>query len=308
MKTKMNFKQIAAILLLLVAGTTASFAQILATDGENDTIAVGSKAHYKVDLYFPGTINNPAVFDSSGVIWTFPAGYAVADFFRIDGVSALTINRWGTYTTHSEPAGVYDQNEITMNAKAITGASLVLSAQERSRPLIGVGCIAGNTTTKNIDIVAMPTIPSYGADSGSCAAPANLLVPVNFTGYGYYDVTLHIAAFDLLNAPIGAPQNLDLAGQLHVRTKEVAVLHRLNIPNATLAAACPASTIPATGCYFVITATDLQDRISKKTLSYNWAAHTGEVANANPDLANQYRFFVYPIPTTQPIQHIQNNY
>jgi hypothetical protein len=294
MKTKMNLRQVAAIVILLVAGTTGAFSQVYVTDLENDSVAVGSKARYKVNLYYNDVVNLPAVFNASGVIWTFPAGYVAGDFTQIDGVTALTTGA----------DGAYNQQEIVMHAKAVA-SGLVLQAQEHSRPIIGTGCIAGNTTTKTIDVVAMPTVASYGADSGGCALPANLLAPVNFTGYGKYDVTLHIAAFDLTNVAIGAPQNYNLIDQRDARVAEVATMHRLTIPSATLNTVA-GGAIPAGGCYFVISMTDLQDRISKKTLGYVFG--TTEVANANPDGANQYRYFVYPVPTTQPIQHIQNMY
>ena len=150
---------------------------------------------------------------------------------------------------------------------------------------------------------------AYGADSGSCGLPAvSLLVPAVFNGYGKYDVRLYVEAYDLSNVLVvgGAPQNVDLIGLVNVRTTEVGKAHRLTISFATLNAVDGAAP-PAAGYYFKVTATNLQDRISRKHSKYSF--NTINVANADPDgVGNDYRYYVYPTPTTQPIQHIQNNY
>jgi hypothetical protein len=225
-----------------------------------------------------------AFFNNSGIVWTFPAGYTAANFTQIDGASALT--------TGADLA--YNQNEIVMTAGAVTNG-LILSAQEISRPLAGTGCLAANTTTRTIDIVAMPTA-TYAADSGGCAVPLTLQLPVNLTGYGNYDLQFTVQAYDMTNATVGTADVVNVTGIYNQRVRGT---HAVRVPVATGSF----DALP-TGGYYVVTMTNLQDRVSKKTLSY--AFNTTNVANANADGADDYRFFVYPTPVTQPIQHIRN--
>jgi hypothetical protein len=275
--------KITAIASLLMVSGLSTFAQYV-NDAENDTIALGSQARYLVNLNI--TNANP-LFNNSGIIWTFPTGYTAANFTQIDGTSALTLG--------ADLA--YDQNEIVMTALALTGGTpLTLSAQERSRPLVGVGCTAANTTTRDIVVVAMPTA-SYGADSGACSLPASLPLPVTLTGYGNYDIRFSVQAYDMTNAPVGAAVNVDLTSFYNARTSGSQSDARVPLSTASFAAL-------GSGGYYVISMVNLQDRISKKTLNY--AFNTVNVANANPDAADEYRYYVYPTPTTQPIQHIRN--
>jgi len=292
MKTKMNFKQIAAIAVMIAAGTTSAFSQaytLPSVGGEGtDTVAIGSKARYTVTR---DAAVNTALFNASGFNW---ANSSTFTFEQTTG-AALTFGA----------DGAADQNEVVMNATGPVGTYSVTAAEE-SRPLIGIGCTDATPSSLPVEIVAMPTMGAYGADSGNCSAPAiSLPVPATFTGYGNYDVRLNVAAFDLASAAIGAPQNLDLTNQADYYTTEAGVAHRLAVPLGTLTTAAGGS-IPAAGCYFVITATNLQDRISKK--HHNYAFNVTNVANANPDAADEYRFYIYPTPNTAPIQHYQNNY
>ncbi len=294
MKTKKNLRQIAAALVLVVAGSTSAFAQaytLPAVAGEaTDTITIGSKAKY---LVIRDVNVNTALFLASGFNW---ANSSTFTFEQTTGVALTSLI--GTDAAS-------DQNEVVMNAAGPVGTYNVTAA-EVSRPIIGTGCV-GNTQTLPVEIVGLPTMGAYGVDSGACAAPAVLGVPVVLTGAGKYDVRLHVIAYDLADVAIGAAQDLDLANERNVRTVEAAVNHRFNVPLATLTAAA-GGAIPLAGCYFVITSTDLQDRFSKKNHNYNWVAHTGEIANADPDGADEYRYYVYPTPVTAPIQHIQNMY
>lgn len=292
MKTK-NFKKIAAVLFMAVWSVGAFAQPAYVTDAERDTVALGSKARYKTTLNLHAIAG---VMADSRIIWTFPAGYTrVPDVFQIDGTTQLPA---------ADGNGAYADTEIVIVTKAVA-SGLSLTAAERSYPSIGVGCVDATPEAMTIDVVAMPTMGDYGADSGGCASPATLMVPATFSGYGKYDVRLNVAAYTLSGTGIGAAQNEDLTDQLNVRTSEAGGSHRLAIPLATLQTAA-GGAIPAAGCYFVITATNLQDRISKKHLGYVF--NTTNVANANPDGAFDYRFFIYPVPITQPIQHIQNMY
>jgi hypothetical protein len=290
MKTKMFFRMMmASVLMLGVSNSYAQYGDI----AEPDTIAVGSHARYKVDLYFNDINPAPLVYNASGVNWTFPAGYAAADFKQIDDVSALT--------TGADAA--YDQKEIVMWSKAPLGI-FTLSARELSRPILAVpGCLSGAATTRTIQIVAMPSINSFGADSGGCATPATLQVPASVTGYGKYDVQLTVTGYNMLGVGIGAPQTVNLSPLVNSRCVQANVATRFAISNATLLLASGA--IPAAGCYWVVAATNMQDRISKKHLGYAFPGTT--VANATPAGVDTYTFYNYVAPVTQPIQHIQNN-
>jgi hypothetical protein len=286
----MNMKKMkyALGLVIAVAFSSTAFGQALTNDAENDTIALGSTAQYHVDLYFNDVAPN-VLYNNSGVVWSVSgdAAFAMTDF-TIDGTNALTT---GT-------DGAYNQQDIYLNAKALS-TSLVLNAQEMSRPLVGTGCLAANTTTRNIIIVTMPTA-TFGSDSGGCALPANLNIPVNFTGYGKYDVAFSIQAYDLSGIAQGAAVPLSSLQQYNSRVTDAAKLRYITLATGTFVA------VPAAGGYYDISMTNLQDRISQKTMSY--AFGTTEVANANPASGDVYRFYVYPQPVTQPVQHLQNNY
>jgi hypothetical protein len=294
MKT-MSLKKIALVAMVFSAGLS-SYAQVytLPSVGQEgtDTVAIGSKAKYIVTR---DPAVNTVLFLASGFDWTNDGGFT---FEQTTGAALTSL-------IGSDASS--DQNEVVMNAAGPVGTYNVTAA-ERSRPITGTGCVDATPSTLPVEIVTMPVMGAYGADSGNCGTPVvSLLVPVVLTGYGKYDVTLSIAAFDLSNVAIGVVTALDLNDADNFRTKETARANRLTVPVATLTTAA-GGAIPAGGCYFVITATDLQDRISQKNHNYNWVAHTGEIANANPDGADDYRFYIYPVPATQPIQHIQNGW
>jgi hypothetical protein len=257
------------------------------TPFETDTVAPGSKAKYKVDLYFNDIAPSP-LFNASGVNWAFPAGYTAADYTQINGSSALT--------TGADAA--YDQKEIVMGIKSAAGTTLTLTAKEQSRPISGTGCAdAGAGESRTIVVVALPTA-TFGADSGGCALPATISLPVNFTGYGNYDVRFAIQAKDMLGVNVGAAFDIDMTNIKNVRTTQTGSLVYVAVNTATFPAL-------ATGGYYVITMSNLQDRISKKTLNY--AFNTTQVANATPTTGDVYNYYVYPTPTTQPIQHVNND-
>jgi hypothetical protein len=270
-----------ACLGLLASSLTAQTYEAIASL-QTDTVAVSSKAKYKVDLNF--NVATP-ILKVSGVNWTFPTGYAAADFTQLGG---------GALTTGPDLA--YDQNEIVMGVKSPAGTSLTLSANEQSRPVSGTGCGASNTTTRSIVVVALPTA-TFGTDSGGCALPATISLPVNFTGYGNYDIRFSVQPKDMSGTNVGASFNVDLTNIKNVRTTQSAKLVYVAINTATFPAL-------AAGGYYEISMVNLQDRISKKTLNY--AFNTTQVANATPTSGDVYNFGVYPTPVTQPIQHIKN--
>jgi hypothetical protein len=282
-------------LMVAVAFSSTAFGQTTVADGdpgETDSIAVNSIALYKVDL----DIVANTLYNNSGVIWAVPSPYTVAaNLKQSDGSTALT-----SVTAD----GAYDQNIITFLAPSAATGSFALTAQEKSRPKAGTGCISATTTTKNIVVVNLPTA-TYGADSGSCALPTSLNVPVNFTGYGKYDVVFSVQAYNMSGTAVGSTVSRTQADLVSSRTSETTKLHYVTLlTDAT--GGTVFTDISTTGGYYEISITDLQDRISKKTLSYNWTSHSNEVANTNPDGALVYKFYVYPAPTTQPIQHVKN--
>ena len=268
----------------LIAGSlTAQTYQV--APFETDTVAVSSKAKYKVDLYY-NDVAPSVLFNPSGVNWSFPAGYAAGDFTQLLG---------GALTTGAD--GAYDQKEIVMNLKSPAGTTLTLGAKELSRPISGTGCVdAGAGTTRSIVVVALPTA-TFGVDSGGCALPATISLPVNFTGYGNYDVRFSVQAKDMLGVNVGAAFNIDLTNIKNVRTTQTASRIYVAINTATFPAL-------VAGGYYVVSMTNLQDRISKKSLNY--AFNTTQVLNTTPTGADIYNYYVYPTPTTQPIQHVKN--
>jgi len=296
MKTiKMNLRKIAIIAIILGAGLS-SYAQSFVADGLNDTVTTGSNARYMVAR---DPLVNTALFNSSGFNWANTGGNT---FTLIGGGVVPATGGSGAHT----PDGSSDSNRVAMIITGAAGSSFNVTTQEVSRPKVGSGCV-GAITSQVVKVVALPVLASYGANNGSCAAPAPLEVPVKLTGYGKYDVTLNVKAFTLVGVAINpaAGVNLDLSLQDNVQTTETARADSFAIPMATLTAANNA-TLPAS-CYFVITITDLQDRISEKTNGFNWLTHSNELANSQVGVGS-WKYYVYPTPTTQPIQHIQNMY
>lgn len=265
--------------LALVSITSSMFAQTWDAT-ENDTITVGSKAQYHVNL----SIRANAIFNNSGVIWTLPGG---GSFFQADGVTALPANAADGARTDT----------LIVFVPSATGTGLTLTAQEKSRPLAGVGCTAAGTTSRDIVSIALPTA-TFNADSGSCALPASLSLPINFTGNGNYDIRLNVQAKNMAGTNVGAAVNIDLTSLLNARTTHTAKKIYIPVSTATFVA------LPAAGGYYVVSMTNMQDRISKKTMGY--AFNTTEVANATPAGVDVYNLYVYPAPTTQPIKHVRN--
>ena len=293
----MNVKRMAAVMITAVfaAGAYAQVYTLPSVSGEGtDSVAIGSKAKYQVT-------RDPAVstplFNASGFWWTNNGGFT---FEQTNGSPLTATGGSGAQT----PDGAYDQNEVVMNVTGPVG-SYQVTAAEQSRPITGSGCVDPTPEVLPVVVVNLPTM-AFGADSGGCGAPAsNLLVPATVTGYGKYDIRLHVAAYDLSANPIGTAQDVDITNHMNAYTTHANTPTRLTVTVAQLQAAAGGSFPPA-GCYFDISATNMQDRISKK--HHNYAFNVTEVTNNNPASGDTYRFYIYPVPTTQPIQHIQNNW
>ncbi len=288
MKNKM--KKSFITLFLLFISTAYTLAQTYVTDAEIDSVTLQSKACYRTLL----TSHNGTLFNDSKIIWTFPLGYGAADFTLTNGSSFPPADGFGAFS----------DSEIVMTPKAIA-SGLKLQAQERSYPKIGSGCV-GNIVVMTIDVLNMPSISKYGSDSGGCGIPDLFRVPIYLTGYGKYDITLTVDAYDLKKNKIGSQQIISSINFVNARTTETSSLRELVIPSATLIAA--AGALATSGCYFEIQAIDLQDRISKKTMGYIFGDPTKEIANPDPDGFQLYRYSSWPIPTIKPIKHITNVY
>jgi hypothetical protein len=252
------------------------------TGNFRDTVSIGSQSRYRVN----STMSSPSsYYNTAGFIWANTGGYTL---YKADGTTTPL-----TPFAPVDPDGAVNDSSIVIIPSA-TGTFNVTVA-EKSRPKFGLGCV-GSTQTTEVEVIALPAA-AYGVDSGACALPVTIPLPVTFTGYGNYQVTFSVQAYNMADVAQGAAVTVNMDNLYNIRTKGTQSYARVQLATATFPAL-------ASGGYYVITMTNLQDRISKKTLGYNFG--TVNVANANPDAADDYRYYLYPTPTTQPIQHIQN--
>ncbi len=310
---KMNcFRAIATLMISLVAGLGA-FAQYVGPDGTYDTdlttsdyVTIGSRVPYYVApdatiAAMAGTSMDYSEFQwevltsALGSLGITPATYA-------DG--ALTIGEDGTGTW-------VEENEISVTwaaPTAVAGTRYVIRATEHSNPLgadnFAFGCADETPVTRNVFVLAAPTVAFDGTSGGGCSvAPGSTFyVPLTITGLGDWEVT-YTVAYNGGSAETQDPYTLTITDPIaeindgNVIDQSILARTAAGTPSATpgtdgLAIALPAAQYG----YYDVAITGFTDRISRKSMD----ALTAVTASGT------YRIYVNPTPVTSPIQHLQN--
>jgi hypothetical protein len=270
------------ILLSIIALTAmfAAHAQVYVsstTAGEGiDTVTVGSRMGYQVTpdatIAAMTTIMDPSVFK-----WTFSNSASVR---KADGS--------GVATATTSPAGYFNENNISAVMPTSTG-DITLKAIERSIPKADatLGC-EGNEQSLTIRVIAKAKIDFTGTlTKGSCSA-ADYSLPLSLTGFGpwkiSYTISFNSGAPVTYNVTIGAISNKPGTTPLTTLT--------LDIPTAQLSS--------GVGSY-TVTLTNVLDRFADKSLDKTLVAATATELPSSP-----FNLYIYPTPTTSPIQHIRN--
>ena len=239
------------------------------TGGESvDSVTVGSRMPYKVDAQDPVT---GLTFEYKWLFSTSPA----LTIQNLGGTNLTGINDY------------YAANEISVVMPTGTGG-ITINTNVRSLAGGVEMCAQAKDDTYHVMVVARPTIKwAAGGRNNSCAAEAVSIPLTALTGYKQFEVAYSINYY----------ANVDKSGSPTTSTGNI-VLTNAMVAGSTLD--FPATTFSATGVY-EITITGITDRISRKSLNMSLVA---SVAGALP--GDAYNVYVYPAPTTKPLQHVKN--
>lgn len=309
MKRMNFFRATATIALLLVAGLS-TFAQYVgptstydAVTTTSDYVTIGSRMPYYVapDATI-ATMATAGTMDYSEFQWEV--------LTSVLAPLAITPENYAgnALTTGEGLAPWVDENEISVTwaAPAVAGTQYVIRATEHSNPLglanFTFGCADATPETRNVFVLAVPTVAFDGTSGGGCAiAPGTTFyVPLNITGLGDWDVTYTVA---YNGGAAGAPATYTLTvadpiggvTDANVIAQSTAARDADGTPTGStdgLAIALPAAQYG----YYDVAITGFTDRISRKSLD----------ALLPVAAAGTYRIYVNPTPVTSPIQHLQN--
>ena len=201
--------------------------------------------------------------------WLFSSGLSVQ---TLNGVT-LTGN--GNY---------YGSNEISVVMPATAG-DLTINANVRTLSGTTVLCSAPDDDVYYVKVVARPTIK--WATNGSvigCSAQAVNIPLTALTGYKQFEIAYTITYYNTFDKSGGATSTS--SGYV------VLTGNNLNFP---------ASAFDNGLGLYEIEVTGITDRISRKSLDMTLVASTpGDLP------VDAYKVYVYPAPTTNPLQHIRN--
>ena len=307
---KMNFLRLTATVALFAIAGLGAFAQYVgptatydAVTTTSDYVTIGSRVPYYVapDAII-GAMATAGTMDYSEFQWEVltsllaplaitPETYAAA---------ALTVGE-GT-------APWVEENEISVTwaAPAVAGTQYVLRATEHSNPLgagnFAFGCADATPVTRNVYVLAAPTVAFNGTQGGGCSiAPGSTFyVPLNITGLGDWDVTYTVAYNGgVASAPATYTLTVTdpIGGVTDANVIAESTLARAANGTPTAATDGLAIALPAAQYgYYDIAITGFTDRISRKSMDALGAVTA----------AGTYRIFVNPTPVTSPIQHLEN--
>ncbi len=277
MKKMTLLKSIATVALFTVVGMGA-FGQSLGTyvsDAQADSVVVGARMPYYVqpDATVASMVT-AGLLNASYFKWELPGAVAPENFA---GTAATPGT--GAYTNY------YAEKEIS-HIWGSTG-SFQVKVTERSNPLSGLanGC-DGTTTTRNVEVVAVPTIDytTAGGYLGACSA-TTINVPVTLSGSGPWKISYTVT---------------DAASNVLTVTDQV--VSDGNMPYRGSVTTIPLSisftTAPLTGAagVYKVAITKVTDRLTAKSLNNVVGTFNGAAYNVG----------VLATPTTSPIQYIKN--
>lgn len=273
------------ILIMLVSGliglSTYGQTYVLSTAaGEGiDSVTVGSRMSYKVDP--DATISalsymNPSVFQ-----WIFSNGLTVN---KEDGTASTAVV--------TEP-GYIVENAVSALMPGASG-TFTVNVNEKSQPKAGTGC-AGNVVSLTIHAFPRPTVNFSGVQSnGSCSAAAYSL-PLSLTGYGPWTVEYSISynGGAAVNYTISGGNAYTCGSASDIGGTTANTGYSLTIPAAQLSSGVGEYDVKILNVY---------DRFALKSLDRALVASTA----TDLPTTNLYQLYIYPTPTTSPIQHIKN--
>jgi len=320
MKKTTNFRKMAIAVMLAIAcvGANAQYVgpsnATYVNDGTSDYVTIGSRMPYYVapDPII-AALQAAGAMDYSQFAWQMTTMASVSV-----GITPATY--LNAALTAGGAAGYYTQNEISViwsTPNVAVGSEYEVQVTEHSVPLSGIfaqGCV-GNTTTKDIFVIARPTIAftlpiQENYPCGTAPGPGTIFyVPVSVTGIGPWKVTYNVT----YNG--GGPQ-LQSNIPVGVAPGETDANVFITASTPTLLAGTPTAAVAglpvtlngggATNGYgvYVVTVTNITDAISEKSLD---PALIAAQATDLPQAPNAtYSIYISPTPTTQPIQHLPN--
>jgi len=197
--------------------------------------------------------------------------------------SALTVQTLsGTTLTGSN--NYYVNNEISVVMPAITG-DITINANVRTLSGGSVLCAAPTDDTYTVRVIARPTInwAANGSVVGCSAQEVNIPL-TTLNGYKQYEIAYSITFYNTFDKSGGVTST---SGGYVVLTGD-----NLNFPASAFNNGIGLYEIEVTG---------ITDRISRKSLDMNL------VKSTSSDLpGDAYKVYVYPTPTTNPLEHIKN--
>jgi hypothetical protein len=285
MKNFLKFRMI-AIASLLLASITVNHAQVtnaqLATrpaytytpfnaanyDNSNtETATVGAQMPYNVER---DADVNGSFFNASTFKWSWTGLTGVKD------ISTSTAITDGTETS----------SNFVVATMPVAAGSATLSTSEVSKPKFGTGC-DGTATTVTITVVDKPSFSLASGSIGGCTATAQNL-NVTLTGTAPFYVDYEISAVGIDGSTV--------VGSTKTYNATLAATDKLLIDPSQLADVAGVAT-PKSGKY-TVTVKKVWDKNSWKAIN--------AASLAVAPTTNTYDIYVYPTPTTSPIQHIRN--
>jgi hypothetical protein len=271
-----------AILLVAVAGTYAQVtnAQIIArptythspfADANYDnSITEEATVGAEMPYYVKRDANvNGSFFDASTFKWSWTGITAVKDLTSSTAVVAATATSY---------------NHVIAKMPTTAGTA-TLSTIEVSNPKFGVGC-EGDATKVTITVVEKPTFSLTAGSTGGCSASAQNLV-VSLTGTAPFYVDYEISA-------VGIDGSTVVGSTKTYKATLAAATDKLLVDPSQLVDVAGAAT---PGKYTV--------KVTKVWDKNSWKAINATDLAVVPTV-NVYDIYVYPTPTTSPIQHIKN--
>lgn len=291
MKKMTLLRSMATVALFTVVGMGA-FAQVTGTGTmvptgaspqDVDYVTVNSTMPYQVTAFDWGTL--------SGVL-----GSAFKWSVSADGTIAKTD---GSALTQVGSTGYYNENSIGIKWTAIGTKTLTLTEIGRNIGFNTVTSCPGTDVTLPVNVLARPKVDwgTFTDPSGCSISGGAASVPVVCSGSQTITVNYHVTFTPLVVDGTHPVVNNDVQATISAGGYDkTAVAGNLNVPAVT-----PGK--------YEVSITGVFDTVSEKSFSVSAAGSTdriGTVAVDYPAAASTKVFYLYPTPTTAPIQHIQN--
>ena len=246
--------------------TATHYTEFTAGAESVDSVTVGSRMPYKVEQQTPPPMSGLDVEYK----WLFSPATTIKSLTGTTNLASVNNDDY------------YAENEISVVMPA-SPTDLTIKTNVRYKSGTTALCEGTADDTNKITVVNRPTIQWTAGEILGCeGAGTTATIPVTLTGYKQFEVAYqieHWSAFDKSGTPNPSEGWMVLAGD------------ELDFP---------ATMFDETGVY-EITVTNITDRISRKSLDVSL------VAAQSSDLpSGVYTVKIYPVPVTNPLQHIKN--